>query len=128
MAALDPRRVEEAGVVADQQAAGEGELRQRLHPAGADGARAVGEALAALQEGAERRMGLVTLELAERIQVGILVVEADGEPDGNRVVLQVVHPRAAIGSGIQRPAGGGFDEALLVLRRVARTKIPQVEY
>src|SRR3546814_8958160 len=69
-------------------------------------------------EGADRRMGLVALELAERIQVGILVVEADDKADGNRIVLQMVHKRPAIGSGIQRPAGGMHDEPLLVFRGV----------
>jgi hypothetical protein len=50
VAALDARGVEEAGVVADQRAAGKDELRQRLQAARGDGARAVGDSLAALKE------------------------------------------------------------------------------
>jgi hypothetical protein len=49
VAALDARGVEEAGLVADQRAAGKDELRQRLQPAGGDRARAVADALAALE-------------------------------------------------------------------------------
>ena len=53
VAALDARHVDEAGRAAEQRAAGEHQLRDRLPAALGDGARAIGDALAAL----ERRRG-----------------------------------------------------------------------
>jgi hypothetical protein len=66
VAALDARGVQEARVAADQRAAREHQLGQRIHAAGDDRARAVGQALAALEELADGRMGLVALELFDR--------------------------------------------------------------
>ena len=52
VAALDARHVDEAGRAADQRAAREGQLRHRLPAALGDRARAVGDALAALEKSA----------------------------------------------------------------------------
>src|SRR5262249_58421753 len=62
VAALDARGVEEAGLVADQHAAREGEARQRLQAARGDRPRSIGDALSAFEEGADRRMRLESLE------------------------------------------------------------------
>ena len=115
MAALDARRIEEARVVADQAAAGEYELGQRLQPAGGDRARAVGDALAALEKGADRRMRLVALEFLVGVEVGIGVAEPDDIADRDQVVFHVIQERAAVGVGVERPAGGMDHQAGLVL-------------
>ena len=70
---LDARRIEEAGIVADQHATGESELRQRLQAAGGDGTGTVGDALAAFEELADFRMCLEALEFLIRREVGVLV-------------------------------------------------------
>lgn len=62
---LDARGVEEAGLAADQHAAGHGELGQGQQAARGDGARAVGDALAAFEGAADGGVGLVALELVE---------------------------------------------------------------
>ncbi len=79
--ALDARHVDEAGRAADQRAAGEGQLRHRLVAALGDGARALGEPLAALEGVADQRMGLEALELLERRQIRVVVVEMHHEAD-----------------------------------------------
>ena len=81
-------------------------------------ARSIADALAALQVLADRRVGLPALELLERTQVRVAVVEADDEAHGDLAVLGVVQERAAIGVAIQRPAGGMHHQARLVFRRV----------
>ncbi|MPN39488.1 hypothetical protein SDC9_187016 [bioreactor metagenome] len=63
MRALDAGRVEESGIVADQDAAREGQSGQRLQAAGNQCAGAVGDTLAALEEAADFRMRLEALEL-----------------------------------------------------------------
>src|SRR5690606_21096363 len=68
VAALDAGGVEKARLVADQAATREHELRQRLQAAGGNGARAVGNALAAFEKAADRGMGLVALELFVRVE------------------------------------------------------------
>ncbi len=115
---LDARGVEEAGVVANQRAAGENEFRQRLQATGREGARAVGDALAALEEGLHQRVQLVALELFERGEVRIAVGEADHVADRDQVALDVVNEAAAIGVGSHRPAAGVHDQALDVLLRL----------
>ena len=79
VAALDPRHVDEARRAADQRAAREGELRHRLPAALVDRPRAIGDALAALEELADRRMLLPALEFLERREVRVAVVERDDE-------------------------------------------------
>src|SRR3546814_15338680 len=75
------RDVEEAGRAADQRAAGKHQLRQRLQPALVQRAGAVGDALAAFQHRADRRVRLEALHLVERGEVRVVVVEADDVAD-----------------------------------------------
>ena len=98
MAALDARHVDEARRAADQRAARERQLRHRLIAALGDGARAVGQALAALEGAADQRMGLEALEFLERRQIRIGVVEMDDEADRNQIVVEVIEERAAAGA------------------------------
>ena len=66
--ALDARHVEEAGAVADQRAAGKGEVGDRLPAAFDDRAGAIADPLAAREGVAHQRMGLEALEFLERRQ------------------------------------------------------------
>ena len=118
MIALDLRHVEEAGGIADQAAAGEGQLRDRLEAALAQRPRAVGNTPPALKVLADIRVQLEALELVERRQMRVLVVKPDDEADGDLIVLHMVHPRPAIGLGIHRPADGVDDQTFLVLGRI----------
>src|SRR6188474_2152908 len=83
MIALDLRHVEESGGVADQAAAGEGQLRDRLETALAQRPRAVGNPPAALEILSHIRVQLEALKLVERRQVRVVVVEPDYETDGD---------------------------------------------
>src|SRR5262249_49499833 len=96
---------------ADEQPTRECQARQRLQPTFAERARAVGNALAALQQALDHRMMLETLEFLERRQVRIFVIESDDEADGDEIVFPVVEPRAAIGAEIHRPADAVLDQA-----------------
>ena len=71
MRALDARQVDEARRAADQRTAGERQFRHRLPAAFGDRARAVGDALAALEGLADRGMRLEALEFLEGRQVGV---------------------------------------------------------
>ena len=97
--ALDLGHVEEARGVADQRTAGEDQLRDRLEAALVQRARAVGDPLAALEDAADRGMGLEALQLLERRQLGVRVVEPDDEADRDQVLAEHVEPGAAIGVG-----------------------------
>src|SRR5262249_1569552 len=96
---------------AQQGAAGENELRQRLQPSRRYRASAVCDTLAAFEEGADGGVGLEALELFVRREVRILIAQADHEPNGDLVVFLVIQEGAAIGSGGERPAGGVHDKA-----------------
>ena len=112
---LDLGEIERAGVVADQQAASEAHLRLRLQAALDDGARAVGDAGAALQVLADHRMVLVALEFVERADVGIAVGQVHDQADGDLVVFQVVEEAAACGAAfVERPAGGVHHQSLMI--------------
>src|SRR4051812_40546981 len=104
MRALDPWQVHEPGRTADQGAAGEDQFRDRLQPALVDRARTVGDALAALEIRTDRGVLLEALELLERRQVRVRVIEMNDEADRDLVVLEVIHERAAAGVRWQRPA------------------------
>ena len=65
-------------------------------------------------------MRLEALELLERRDVRVLVVEVQHEAHRNEIVAVVVEERAAAGAIIERPAEGVLHEAgLVVLRRDA---------
>ncbi len=51
-------------------------------------------------------MGLEALELLERRQIGIAVVEVHDEADRHQVVVEVIEKRAAAGRIVERPAEG----------------------
>src|SRR4051795_12923974 len=60
-------------------------------------------------------MGLETLELVERRQIRIVVVEMHHKADGNEIVVVMIEERAATGLQVERPAERMLDHALLVL-------------
>src|SRR5690606_4153189 len=83
-----------------------------------DGAGAVGDATRPLEQRRDRRVRLEALELAERREVWVAVVEVDDEADGHQVVAVVVEERAAAGAVVERPAEAVLHETRLVERRV----------
>src|SRR5437867_3261955 len=117
VAAFYSRGVEESRFVADKAAARKRELRQRHQAAGGDGARAVGDALAAFEERADARMGLVALEFLVRIEVRVGVGESDDKAHRHESVFHVIEERPAVGARVQGPAGRVNDESRLVLFR-----------
>ena len=60
-------------------------------------------------------MRLEALELLERREIGVLVVEVDDEAHGNEVLAIVIEERAAAGGIVERPAERMLDETRLVL-------------
>src|SRR6185437_3759064 len=118
MTALDLGDVEEAGGAADDRAAGKIELRDRLQAALVEGARAIGDAPAALEERADRRMRLEALKFLERVEERVAIIEPDDEADGDLIVLEMIDERATIGRAVHRPADGMRDEAGPMLRRL----------
>src|SRR5579872_1668409 len=90
MTALDLRHIQKAGRIADQRTTWKIEPRHRLETALADRAGAIGDASAALEITPNRRMGLEALELLERVQKRVPVVERDDEADRDLVVFEVV--------------------------------------
>ena len=73
------------------------QARHRLIAALGDGARAVGQPLAAFEQGADRGMGLEALEFVERRQIRIVVIEMHDETDRHQIVVVVIEERAAAG-------------------------------
>src|SRR3984893_12184349 len=63
-------------------------------------------------------MSLEALELIERRQIRIVVVEMYDQDARNQIVVVVIEERAAAGRIVERPAERMLDQALLVLRRV----------
>ena len=59
-------------------------------------------------------MGLEPLELLERVEVRVGVVEPDHEPDRDLVVFEVVEERAAVSGAVERPSHGVHDQPRLV--------------
>ena len=104
MAALDAGHVDEACRAADQRAAREGELRHGLEAAFGDGARAIGDALAAFECLVDCRMLLEALELVEGREIGVLVVEVDDEAYRHQILAEVIEERAAASRVVERPA------------------------
>ena len=116
--ALDLGHVEEARGVADQRAAREHQLGDRLEPTLGQGACAIGDPPAALEETADGGVGLVALHLLERREMWVRVVEPDHEAHRDQVVAEHVEPGAAIGVARHRPADRVDDLALAVPRGV----------
>ncbi len=86
------------GGAANQRAAGKIEPRDRLKTAFVERPRPIGDAPAALEKRADRRVRLEALELLERVQKRVSVIEADDKPDRHLPVLEVIEERAAIGA------------------------------
>src|SRR5215472_1528590 len=96
VAALDFRHVDEPGGVPDQRAAREIKPRDRLIAALVERARAIGDPAAPFEIGEDRRMGLEALELLERVEKRVLVVETDYKPGRHVPILEVIEKGAAI--------------------------------
>jgi hypothetical protein len=98
-------------------AARESELRNRLQATFVDGPRAVGQALAALEIAADRRMGLEPLHLFERREVRVRIIQVRHEADRDQAVTEMIEERAAAHVVRQRPALAVHDQSGLVVFR-----------
>ena len=97
--------VQKAGIVAHQEPAGHGELRQGGKAALDDRAGAIGDALAAREGAANQRMLLEALELVKGREVRVLVAQVNDEPHRHLLALQVVEVGAA--QRLPRPVAEG---------------------
>ena len=59
-------------------------------------------------------MGLEPLELLERGEPGIGIIEMQDEADRHQVVVEMIEKGAAAGAVVERPAEGVLDETGLV--------------
>ena len=115
--ALDARHVDHARRTAQQHAAVEGQLRQRLPAALGDGTGAIADALGPLQEVRDHRMVLEALELHVGIQVRVGIVQVNHKADQHLVVLKMIDEAAAAGILAQGPAHRVHDATLVELVR-----------
>ncbi len=112
---LDLGHVEETGSTAEQSTTGEVKLGDGLVSTFIEGPGSVGKALTALEEILEEGVVLHALELPERAEVRVRVVETNNETDRDHVVFHVVAPGSTVGRGIERPTHGVCNETSLVL-------------
>src|SRR5207248_3182778 len=91
------------------------QFRNRLPAAFGQRARAVGEPLAAFEGAAHQRMRLETLELVERREPGIAVVQMHDEADRHEVASEMIKERAAAGAVVERPTERVLHEPGLML-------------
>ena len=115
MRALDLRHVEESGCIADQQTAGERQLRQRLETAFRQGTRTVRNATATFQIFPNCRMRFIALELLIRREPRVLVIEADHKTHRDHIVFEVIQERPAVSVRRHRPAHSVDDQTRLML-------------
>ncbi len=121
---LEAWRIHEAGRTADQPAAWKGERGDRLPAPGRDRASAIADARGAFEQRRDGFVGLEALELVERRERGILVVEIGDQADIEPAVFGVID-EAAAGCGIVEwvteimvhpallvPVGGNFPDFL----------------
>src|SRR5206468_7254779 len=66
--------------------------------------RPIGEPLATFKRAAHQRMGLEALELLERVQIGVRIVEVNDKADRHQIVAEMIEERSAAGVAIERPA------------------------
>ena len=119
VAALDPRHIDEARGATDQRTAGEGQLGDRLPATLVDDAAAIGHALAAFEDGRDRRVVLPALEFLVGRDVRVLIIERSHETERDLAVGLVVKEAPTPGAGLaQRPALRVDHAARLVLGRV----------
>lgn len=98
MTSFDFRHVEEARAAPSQASTGENQFSDRLVAALVQRPRSVSYSRRALEHGLDFRVGFEALELLERAQVGIAVIESNDEAhsDQRRRFIQVVQKRSAV--------------------------------
>ena len=72
-------------------------------------------------------MGLEALELLERRQIRIFVIEMQHEADRHQIVVEVIEERAAAGFHVERPAEGMLHQPLAMLGRIDLPQLFQAE-
>jgi len=118
MRALDLDPVQEPCTAADEHAAWKCELGQRLQAAFVDRACAVSDTFAAFEVHADLRVQFPALELVERRQVRVPVIERDDQPEVDLVVRRVIQESATFGVIVEWPTRRVHDEPFLVPVRV----------
>src|SRR5262249_56670037 len=115
---------------AEPRAAGKGELRHGLIAAFGQRPRAIGEALTAREGSPHQRMRLEPLELLERRQIRVLVVEVNDEADRNQIFIEMIKERAAASAVVERPAKGVLHQAgvMLFWRHLPELLQPEAEF
>src|SRR5215510_3924990 len=81
-------------------------------------AQPIGEPLAAFEHRLDRWMRLEALELVERRQVWVFVVQVHDEADRHEIIVVVIEEGSAAGRIVERPAEGMLDQAFLVFGRI----------
>ena len=99
MCALDARHVKKTGGATDQRAARKSKFRHRLETAIADRTRAIGNAPAAFQDFLDFGMRFPALQLFERRQIGVGIIQPDNKAQRDLIIGLMIEKRTAIGIG-----------------------------
>ena len=118
VAALNARHVDHARRAAKKRTARKREIGHRLPAAFGDGARAIGNALAAFKDVANGCVRLEALELIVWREIRIFIIQVQHEPDRHEVVAVVIQERSAARLVVERPAERMLHETRPVLRRL----------
>ena len=62
-------------------------------------------------------MGLEALELFERREIRVLVIEVDDKADRNEIIVEMIEERTTASAVVERPADGVLDKTTAVLFR-----------
>ena len=124
---FDLRQVQKARRTTDQATAGECQFWNRLITAFVQSTSAIGNPIAGFEIFSYRWVQLETLELFERVQIRICVVQTHHKTDRNQrcVAAQMIQKRATIRMLVQRPADRMFDFARFVQAGVDLPKLFQ---
>ena len=116
MRSFDFGYIEEAGAAPGKHSAREGQLGNGVVAAFVENTGAVRDTLATFEDLADFRMRLELLELFVRIEIRVLVVEADHHPKQNFVRAHMVHEGACVDIAGQRPVDRVLDKAFSEVR------------
>lgn len=104
MRSFDLEDVHEPSTASNQKSSWESELRDRKISSSAEGSGSIGEALGPFQVFSDLGVGLHELKLLVRVEIRILIVEADDKPDMNEIWFHVVEERTCVVVWTDRPA------------------------
>ena len=93
---LEALRIQQAGGIADDQAAVHVAARHRIPAAVGNRFRAVADELAAFENLLDERMRFEFLKRFVRIEERVVIFEADDHAERDAIILQAVNPSAAV--------------------------------